>query len=224
MLSYEFQQVSQELGERCFRSLAPIGTINSEGLSYYTVRQALALFIDVTYSTLTFEQKSDICYNDLKRLFLTRKLNVMAFLEAMKEVLDEREYFYIKQLYGLGTLPVLIFDELDLVENDTIEKAYRKVLAGIKKLYQARDMFQIISSIEGRNYTPEEMSAILITDISRFSNRAINALKMGSIETLGDLANTSIFEINKIRNIGKLTLKEIIGVAKEFGIIIPEFR
>ena len=51
-----------------------------------------------------------------------------------------------------------------------------------------------------------------------FSVRAYNCLKRANINTLGDLTAKSEFEMMKIRNLGKKSLKEVIDKIKDMGL------
>lgn len=51
-----------------------------------------------------------------------------------------------------------------------------------------------------------------------FSVRAYNCLKRANINTLGDLVEKSEFEMMKIRNLGKKSLKEVMDKIKEMGL------
>lgn len=50
------------------------------------------------------------------------------------------------------------------------------------------------------------------------SVRAYSILKRKKIETLGDLRKLSYNELSKIRNMCRLPLREIVEMAKEYGI------
>ena len=50
------------------------------------------------------------------------------------------------------------------------------------------------------------------------SVRSYSILKRKKIETLGDLRKLSYNELSKIRNMCRLTLREIVEMAKEYGI------
>ena len=55
-----------------------------------------------------------------------------------------------------------------------------------------------------------------------FSVRAFNCLKRANINTLGDLTAKSEFEMIKIRNLGKKSLKEVIDKIKNMGLRFRE--
>ncbi|MDK9580017.1 DNA-directed RNA polymerase subunit alpha [Sneathia sanguinegens] len=51
----------------------------------------------------------------------------------------------------------------------------------------------------------------------QLSVRATNGLKRAKINTIGDLAKLSLAELEKVKNLGKVSLKEIIEKLKEYG-------
>lgn len=51
----------------------------------------------------------------------------------------------------------------------------------------------------------------------QLSVRAYNGLKRAEIHTLGDLMKLSLSELEKIKNLGKVSLSEIIKTLKEYG-------
>ena len=51
----------------------------------------------------------------------------------------------------------------------------------------------------------------------QLSVRASNGLKRAKINTIGDLAKLSLAELEKVKNLGKVSLKEIIEKLKEYG-------
>ena len=55
-----------------------------------------------------------------------------------------------------------------------------------------------------------------------FSVRAYNCLKRAGINTVEDLINKKESEVNKIRNIGKKTIKEVLDKVKEMGLSFKE--
>lgn len=55
-----------------------------------------------------------------------------------------------------------------------------------------------------------------------FSVRAFNCLKRADVNTLGDLIAKSELEMNKIRNLGKKSLKEVIDKVKDMGLKFRE--
>lgn len=59
-------------------------------------------------------------------------------------------------------------------------------------------------------------SDLKIEDL-QLSVRASNGLKRAKIHTIGDLRKMSISELEKIKNLGKISLKEIIDKLKEYG-------
>ena len=50
------------------------------------------------------------------------------------------------------------------------------------------------------------------------SVRAYHCLKRGGIETLGDITNLHLYELEKIRNIGKKSFDEILQTLKRYGV------
>ena len=70
------------------------------------------------------------------------------------------------------------------------------------------------------NTAPINYSAIHIEELE-LTVRAYNGLKRGGIDNIGALANMSIEDLSRIRNLGNKTLEEIISKVKnKFGIII----
>ena len=55
-----------------------------------------------------------------------------------------------------------------------------------------------------------------------FSVRAYNCLKRAGVNTLGDLTAKSEIEMQKIRNLGKKSLKEVIEKVKDMGLKFRE--
>ena len=55
-----------------------------------------------------------------------------------------------------------------------------------------------------------------------FSVRAYNCLKRAGINTVEDLINKKESEVNKIRNLGKKSLKEVLDKVKEMGLSFKE--
>ncbi|WP_066729370.1 DNA-directed RNA polymerase subunit alpha [Sneathia sanguinegens] len=51
----------------------------------------------------------------------------------------------------------------------------------------------------------------------QLSVRATNGLKRAKINTIGDLAKLTLAELEKVKNLGKVSLKEIIEKLKEYG-------
>lgn len=59
--------------------------------------------------------------------------------------------------------------------------------------------------------------ADLRIDELQLSVRASNGLKRAKINTIGDLSKMSLAELEKVKNLGKVSLKEIIEKLKEYG-------
>ena len=55
-----------------------------------------------------------------------------------------------------------------------------------------------------------------------FSVRAYNCLKRAGIHTVQDLINKKEFEVTKIRNLGKKSLKEVLDKVEEMGLKFHE--
>ena len=55
-----------------------------------------------------------------------------------------------------------------------------------------------------------------------FSVRAYNCLKRAGVNTVEDLINKKESEVNKIRNLGKKSLKEVLDKVKEMGLSFKE--
>ena len=69
----------------------------------------------------------------------------------------------------------------------------------------------IISSAEPNSYSDLKIEEL------QLSVRASNGLKRAKINTLGDLSKMSLAELEKVKNLGKVSLKEIIEKLKEYG-------
>lgn len=83
-----------------------------------------------------------------------------------------------------------------------------------------------ISNIAGmmQEKTIDDMSKTLETPIEEveFSVRAYNCLKRAGIHTVQDLVNKKESEVNKIRNLGKKSLKEVLDKVDELGLTFKE--
>ena len=55
-------------------------------------------------------------------------------------------------------------------------------------------------------------------DALGLSTRTYNCLKRGGIENLGDITNLYLYELEKIRNIGKKSFDEILQTLKRYGV------
>lgn len=78
-----------------------------------------------------------------------------------------------------------------------------------------RDDEEIIEEIEEKN----DYEDLKIEELN-LSVRSYNSLKRAEIGTLGQLARLSIAEIEKIKNLGKVSLEEIVEKLKEYGFIV----
>lgn len=54
----------------------------------------------------------------------------------------------------------------------------------------------------------------------KLSVRAYNCLRRGGFTTIGDLAKATIYDLMKVRNLGRKSLEEVINKLKEYGITI----
>ena len=86
-------------------------------------------------------------------------------------------------------------------------------------LEQAR-IFEYDIPIMLRALKVEEIDTIYDTPVEALglSVRAYTCLKRGGIETLGDITNLHLYELEKIRNIGKKSFDEILNILKKHKI------
>lgn len=71
---------------------------------------------------------------------------------------------------------------------------------------------EIVNYVE----TPKTYSDLKIDEL-QLSVRASNGLKRAKISTIGELSKMSLSELEKIKNLGKVSLREIIDKLKEYG-------
>ena len=149
-------------------------------------------------------------------------------LKLSKERIRQIEYKAIRKLHHPKYYNML-FDEFDLREQiKKREKVNKELsLSLFKKIYELRTKLDAIDKVlksVGVDIMNTKDNDILSSSIEELelSVRSYNCLKRAGINTIAELINTSITELNNVRNLGQKGVDEISEKLADIGYILKE--
>ena len=98
---------------------------------------------------------------------------------------------------------------------DLAKEEYQKYLETQKSYWKYESAKQYILQYESGTFLPLKEQKIDNLDLSM---RSYNCLKRAGIRTIGDLLNFTYYDLIKIRNLGRKSMKEILDTIHDLGL------
>lgn len=100
---------------------------------------------------------------------------------------------------------------------DLAKEEYQKYLETQKSYWKYESAKQYILQYESGVFLPIREQKIENLDLTM---RTYNCLKRAGIRTIGDLLNFSYYDLIKIRNLGRKSMKEILDTIHDLGLVL----
>lgn len=191
--------------------------IATESLLYDRMEYILSLLPDQEKFVIKYIFKNNMSLEEIGKELNLSKVRVRQIkLKAMRKLSHPKYYN-------------MLFDEFDLREHIKKREKVNKELSLelFKKIYALRTKLDTIDKVlksVGVDIMDTKDNDILSSSIEELelSVRTYNCLKRAGINTIAELINTSVTELNNVRNLGQKGAKEISEKLANIGYVLKE--
>lgn len=134
------------------------------------------------------------------------------------DVLDAR----VGQDESYDKLILEVWTNSSMKPEEAIALAARILIEHLNLVTDLDEIANVTGMMAEKKEDPKQKALETAIEDLDFSVRAYNCLKRAGIHTLQDLVNKSDDEVQKIRNLGKKSLKEVIDKVKELGLTLRD--
>lgn len=169
-----------------------------------------------------------------------------AVLEILEKSLNEKQYGVIKLRFGFEDGKPKTLEETSKVFDLTTARIRQIESNALRKLRTPRNLRLLLPNYSLRVETLQEQQQLQIInkrlteaeekvkskniedilnaklDELELSVRSYNCLKRAGINTIGDLSKRSVYDMMKVRNLGRKSLEEVISKLKDVGIELSD--
>lgn len=153
--------------------------------------------------------------------YLTDKVGVIAIdaqYSPIERVNYEVENARVGQNNTYDKLVVDVWTNGSILPQDAIKEAASILMTHLDKLDDPEFTDAIKVLMKKSNDDPRQKALEMPIEELELSVRAYNCLRRASINNVQDLVNKTENEMRKIRNLGKISLEEVINKVKELGL------
>ena len=129
-----------------------------------------------------------------------------AFPSADNPGMSLRDYFAAKAMQGMMKI------HYDMFLDNTYECWVDEGMPGL-----AEQAYLLADTMLNERNNKNKLRSCSVTDLN-LDVRAMNCLEAEGIHTIGDLCNQHTYNLTKIPNLGKITLKNIVKALAEHGL------
>lgn len=191
--------------------------IATESLLYDRMEYILSLLPDIERLVIKHIFKDNMTLEEVgKNLNWSKERVRQIVLKAIRKLCHPKYYN-------------MLFDEFDLRERIKKREKVNKELSLelFKKIYTLRTKLDTIDKVlksVGVDIMDTKDNDILSSSIEELelSVRTYNCLKRAGINTIAELINTSVTELNNVRNLGQKGVKEISEKLADIGYVLKE--
>lgn len=147
---------------------------------------------------------------------------VDALYSPIERVNYEVEKARVGQNNNFDKLILEVWTDGSLAPQEAVKEASSILMAQLDKIDNPEFTDSIRNLMKQNEEDPKQKLLETSIDDLELSVRAYNCLKRAAINNVQDLVNKSESEMEKIRNLGKKSLKEIIDKVKDMGLTFKE--